>query len=80
MVELTISMHFLQFEDLKFLIFLESRIPTGLQSEHEYPDFEEQLSQANEQRNIFLFNYHKICHKINKLLNLDIQVNFELQS
>ena len=50
----------------------ESRIPTWLQSEHGYPDFEEQLSQANEQRNIFLLNYHNICHEINKPLNLDI--------
>ena len=82
-VGLTISMHFQQFEDLKFLIFLgehalkatqsvqlsqirqdcpdstwESRILTRLQSGHrEYPDFEDQLSQANEQRNIFLLNY-----------------------
>ena len=79
MVGLIISVHFQQFENLKFLIFSgracprisqkpkqssqpsrirqftwESRIPTWLQSEHEYPDFEEQLSQANEQRHIFV--------------------------
>ena len=30
----------------------ESRIPTRLQSEHEYPNSEKQLSQANEQTNI----------------------------
>ena len=36
-------------------ILLEiSQIPTRLQSGHEYPNFEEQLSQANEQ------NYNKI--------------------
>ena len=58
----------------------ESRILTRLLSGNEYPNFEEQLSQANEQRNMFLLNYHKICHKINKLLNLDIQANAELQS
>ena len=59
----------------------ESQIPTRLQSGHgEYPDFEDQLSQANEQRNIFLLNYHNICHKMNKQFNLDIQVNSELQS
>ena len=29
---------------------------------------------------IFLLNYYNICHKINKPLNLDIQVNSELQS
>ena len=28
----------------------------------------------------FLLNYHKICDKINKPLNLDIQANAELQS
>ena len=102
MVVLTISMHFQQFEDLKFLFFFrgsmppdppkplqstqpsqirrdcldftwESRIPTRPKSEHEYPNFEEQLSHANEQGNImFLLNYHKICHKIN------IQANAEL--
>ena len=55
--------------------YLRTRIPTRLQSGHEYPDFEDQLSQANEQRNIFLLNYHNICHKKNKLFNLDIQVN-----
>ena len=106
MVGLTISMHFQQFENLKFLFFpgeyvpgppknpcsvpnrpelggivpIYLRIPTRLQSGHEYPNFGEQLSQANEQRNIFLLNYHKICHKINKPLNLDIQTNTELQS
>ena len=32
----------------------ESRIRFRLQSGHEYPYFDEQLSQANEQRNIFL--------------------------
>ena len=31
----------------------EFRIRTRLKSGHEYPDFEEQLSQANEQRNLF---------------------------
>ena len=31
----------------------EFRIPTRLQPEHEYPYFEEQLSEANKQRNIF---------------------------
>ena len=109
MVGLTISMHFRQLEDLKFLFFpeehaprtpqkplqsvqpsriwrhcpnftWESRIPTRLQSGHEYPNFEERLSQAHEQRIIFLLNYHKICLKINKLLNLDIKANAELQS
>ena len=80
MVGLTFSVHFQQFEDVKFLFFCEGacprtpqkllqcptvpikaglsrfylRIPTLLQSRHEYPDFENQLSQANEQRNIFL--------------------------
>ena len=59
----------------------ESRIPTRLQSGHgEYPDFEDQLLQANEQRNIFLLNYHNICQKMNKMFNLNIQVNSELQS
>ena len=53
----------------------ESRNPTRLQSGHEYPNFEEQFSQTNEQRNIFSLHYHKICHKI----NLDIQANAELQ-
>ena len=60
----------------------ESRIPARLQSGHgEYPDFEDQSSQANEQTNIFLLNYHNICYKMNKPFNLDIQVNSaELQS
>ena len=60
----------------------ESRIPVWLQSGHgEYPDFEDQPSQANEQRNNFLLNYHNICYKMNKPFNLDIQVNSaELQS
>ena len=49
--------------------FLKSPIPTRLQLEHEYPEFEDQLSQANEQRKIVLLNY-KICHKMHKLLNL----------
>ena len=105
MVGLTISVHFQQFEDMKFLIFFlgnplkllqsvqssefrrncpdftcESRIPTWLQLGHEYPDFEDQLSQTNEQRIIFLLSYQNICHKMNKPLNLDIQVNSELQS
>ena len=101
-VGLTISLHFQQFEDLKFLIFSgwacprvqlfqikqdcsystwESRIPTRFQSGYgEYPDFEDQLSQANEQRNVFLLNYHNICQKMNKTFNLDIQVNSEFQS
>ena len=58
----------------------ESRIPTRLQSgQGEYPDFEDQLSQANEQRNILLLNCHNFCHKMNKTFNLDIQVNSELQ-
>ena len=42
-------------------------------------DTSDQLSHINEQRNISLLNYHNIFHKINKLLNLDIQVNSELQ-
>ena len=42
--------------------------------------FEDQLSPANEQKNIFLLNYHNICHKMNKPFNLDLQVNSELQS
>ena len=97
-VGLTISMHFQQFEDLKFLIFSrgacprtslkpmqsvqlsqirqecpestwESRIPTWLQSgQSECPDFEDQFSQANEQRNILLLNCHNICHKVKKRL------------
>ena len=60
----------------------ESRIPAPLQLGHgEYPDFEDQPSQANGQRNIILLNYHNICHKMNKPFNLDIQVNSaELQS
>ena len=53
----------------------ESRIPIRFQSGHEYPDFED-----SEQRNLFLLNYHNSCHKMNKLLNLDIQVNSEFQS
>ena len=57
-----------------------SRFSTRLQSRHEYPDFEDQLSQTNEQRNTFLLNYHNICYKMKKPLNLDIQVNSELQS
>ena len=56
------------------------RIPTRFQSGHEHPNFEEQFSQANEQRNIFLLNYRKICRKINKPINLDIQANAKLQS
>ena len=48
---------------------LESRIPTRLQLEHEYPEFEDQLSQTNEQRKLVLLNY-KICHKMHKPLNL----------
>ena len=56
----------------------ESPIPTRLQSGHgEHPDFEDRLSQANK---YILLNYHNICHKMNKLFNLDIQVNSELQS
>ena len=47
----------------------ESLIPTRLQTVHEYPDFEDQLSQANQQRNRFLLNYHNICHKMNKPLD-----------
>ena len=48
----------------------ESRVPTRLQSGHsEYPDFKNQLSPANEQRKIFLLNYHNICHKMNKRLS-----------
>ena len=39
-----------------------------------HPYFEEQLSQDNRPRNIFLLNYHNISHKMNKLLNLDIKV------
>ena len=59
----------------------ESRVPTRLQSGHgEYPDFEDHLSPADEQRKIFLVNYQNICHKMNKPFNLDIQVNSELQS
>ena len=111
LVELTISMYFQQFEDLKFLIFSrgacprtslkpmqsvqlsqirqecpdstwEPRIPTQLQSgQGEYPDFEDQLSQACKQRNILLsVNCHTICDKMKKTLNLDIQVNSELES
>ena len=109
MVGLAISMHFQQFEYLKFLFFpgehapgpppkscrvsnrpeLSRMIPILLENpesrlnfsqDTKYPNFEEQLSQANEQRNIFLLIYHKICHKINKPLNLDIQTNAELQS
>ena len=74
MVGLIITVHFQQFENLKFLIFSpEGACPRT-------PDqFEEQLSQANEQRNIFLLNYHNICHEISKPLNLDIQVNSGLQ-
>ena len=80
MVGLTISTHFQQFEELKFLNFSGGACPrtpknpsrvsnrpelgenvsillgnfeSQLKSGHEYPDFEEQLSQANEQRNIF---------------------------
>ena len=53
-----------------------SRSTTGLQLGHEYPIFEEQLLQANKQRNVFLLNYN-IFHKMNKLLNLDIKVNFK---
>ena len=37
--------------------------------------FEDQLSQANEQRNIFLLNYRNICRKMIKPFNLNIQVN-----
>ena len=57
------------------------RIPTRLESGHgEYPNFEDQLSQlAN--KYIFLNNHIlNICYKMNKLFNLDIQVNSELQS
>ena len=56
-------------------------IPTRLESGHgEYPNFEDQLSQlAN--KYIFLNNHIlNICYKMNKLFNLDIQVNSELQS
>ena len=57
------------------------RIPTRLHSWHgENPNFEDQLSQANEQRNIFLLNHRNICHKMKKTFNLDIPVNSELQS
>ena len=48
-------------------------MPTRLQSGHgEYPDFEDHLSLANEQRNVFLLNYHNICHKMN---NMTIIIN-----
>ena len=59
----------------------ESWILTRLQSgQGEYPDFEDQLSQASKQRNMLLLNCHNISHKMNKTFNLDIQVNSELQS
>ena len=72
MVGLTISMHFQQFEGLKFQFFprgepLQS-VQTVLfkfkwdcpklswfQSGHKFPDFGDQLSQANEQRNCHIF-------------------------
>ena len=61
---------------------LDSTWEYRLQSRHsEYPDFEDEPSQANEQRNIILLNYHNSCHKMNKPFNLDIQVNSaELQA
>ena len=37
-------------------------------------------TRLNGERNIFLLNYRNICHKINKPIYLDIQVNSELQS
>ena len=91
MVGLTISMYFQQFEDSEFLFFRGS-MPPALQKtlavsnrpdfsrDTSIPIFEEQLSQANERRNTFLLNYHKIRHKITKSLNLDIQANAKLQS
>ena len=54
------------------------RIPNfdSTQSAHsKYPNFEDQLSHANDQRNIYILNYHNICHKMNKPFDLDIQVN-----
>ena len=105
MVGLTISLHFHQFENFKFLFFPGEHAPGPLKnpcrvsnrpdlggivpillenpdstSVGTHPNFGEQLSQANEQRNIFLLNYHNICHKINKPPNLDIQANAEFQS
>ena len=51
---------------------------TGLPLGHEYPYFEEQFSQANKQRTIFLLNYHNISHKMNKLLNFGYQGEFQV--
>ena len=106
MVGLIISVHFQQFENLKFLIFSRKEHAPGppkspsrvanrpelgglLENPESRLDFSRNTSililkntslQANEQRNIFLLNYHNICHEINKPVNLDIQVNSELQS
>ena len=81
MVALTISMHFQQFEDLKFRIFsgvaytrtkLGGIVPILLENPESCPDFEDQLSRANGQRNIVLLNFicHNISHKMNKPFNL----------